>query len=261
MGGINFDHPAAVKPHIGILDADQGELALPADRTKLAICGFASSSREFAPYDDPAWVIVGLNQLYRHIPRADIWCDIHVNWNEHVVEGTDFHTWLREAPIPTLMAERVPSIPNSVRYPLERIIKKFGADYFTSTISFLIAWALFAGYKTIGIWGVDLIVGTEYFHQKACAEFWLGMANGMGVEIVLPQQTALCKQAYRYGYEFEPKFWPIKKSDLEKRLAAMDSERQKLLAQLHTIQGAIAEADRWREFMELTERGGQISPV
>lgn len=162
---VDFNHPCA--GHVKILDRESGvvESFCPdgTKRTKLALVGFAASSKDLAPFDDPTWEIVGLNQLYRHIPRADRWIEIHANWNEHVVEGTDHHKWLAEAPIPIYMAERVPSIPNSVKFPLDRIMKQGGhPDYFTSTVAFVIALAIEEGFKEIGLWGIDLIVGDEY---------------------------------------------------------------------------------------------------
>ena len=62
---------------------------LPEPRKKIAICGFAASSRMLAPFDDPEWSVAILNQLYRHTPRASMIYDVHGNWREANVEGTD----------------------------------------------------------------------------------------------------------------------------------------------------------------------------
>lgn len=239
---LDWNHPAAC--HANIVDADRCLIDWQG-RTKLAIVGFASSSRELAPYDDPEWVIIGLNQLYRHIPRADAWFDIHWDYNQpnKVVEGTDYDGWLSSAPIPIFLIDRQSWIPGSVRYPIESIIEQFGIDYFTSTISFMLAYGIWSGFSTIGLWGVDLIVGQEYDYQKACAEFWLGVAMGRGVDLILPPQSALCKPSHRYGYEPEPNWGIIKESHLEARLKRYAEQRAKLVAELQTVDGAAQEAD------------------
>lgn len=292
--GVRWDHPAASAPVI--LDADRAEIDWRG-RTKLAIVGFATSSRDDAPFDDPEWVILGLNQLYRHIPRADAWMEIHSNWNEHVVEGTDHFGWLASAPIPIFMMERVPGIPNSVRYPIERAVTEF-SDYFTSTIAFAVALGILEGFKEIGIYGVDLIVGEEYFHQKACAEYLIGFANGRGITMRLPKLSALCKSLYRYGYQLGPDWGPMTPSAVAKRLESLKNDHRKALARfhwiegrvheltevkelvpghqarheelmklrdeglsnLHILEGSARETDRWREYLELHLRGG-IIPV
>lgn len=257
QNALQWDHPAAA--HGVILDAD-GALIDWQGRKKVAIVGFASSSRDLAPFHDPEYVILALNQLYRHIPRADGWFDIHHDFNakEKVVEGTDYDTWLRTVPIPVFLTQRQDWIPTSVTYPLPQILAKWNSDYFRSSISYMIAYAIWAGFTTIGLWGVDLVAGSEYEHQKANAEFWLGMANALGIEIVLPEATALCKQPYRYGYEAEPATGFVKLSMMEERLKKYAQRRLELVAELQTLDGAMQEADYLRQFIELRARGADI---
>ena len=283
-----YDHPAAA--HIRVVDPVQGIIE-PSGRKKFAICGFASSSRGYIPVNDPTWEIWGLNQLYRHIPRADRWFDIHVNWNEENVPGTDHEGWLRSCGIPFYMSHRIDA-PNAVRYPVERLIAKFN-DYFTSTIAFMIALAvdeidqavdariangelvplceggkrmpvtaavraLYSEY-VIGIFGVDLIVGEEYFWQKCCAEWWIGIACSRGIQLALPKETALCKQLYRYGYQREPDSH-IKVSELASFSQKMTKERDELLRQLYMRDGALQASEQMKELLELRLRGAEIAP-
>jgi len=199
--GFNPDHPAAA--HCTVIDRDAGIVDLKG-RKKIAICGFASSSRGRIPFDDPDWILAGINQLYRHVPRADVWFDIHLNWREDNVEGTDHPRWVKTCGIPFYMGdlkalapESLDDYPTVVQYPVARLIEKHGLDYFTSTVAFMLAWAideidkavearlqagdadtvvevgevkavraealrrLYNEY-TIGVFGIDLIVGTEY---------------------------------------------------------------------------------------------------
>lgn len=257
---VDFNHPCAGR--VNIIDRDKGlvESFCPdgTKRTKLAIVGFAASSKDLAPFNDPTWEIVGLNQLYRHIPRADRWLEIHNNWNEHVVEGTDHQKWLAEAPIPIYMVERIPGIPNSVRFPIERVLQGH-PDYFTSTVAFAIALAIQEGFTEIGLWGIDLIVGDEYSYQKPCAEFWIGVAHGKGIAVTLPRTSALCRQSHRYGYQTEPESL-IKFTELMKRKNGLMDERHKLMIQLANVDGALQDCQMWGDLADLRIKGGTVTP-
>jgi hypothetical protein len=257
---VNFQHPCAGK--VTIFDHEKAvvEEICPdgSPRTKVAIVGFAASSKDLAPYNDPTWSIWGINQLYRHVCRADRWFEIHHNWNEHVVEGTDHQKWLAEAPIPIYMVDRIPGIPNSVRFPIERAMQGH-LDYFTSTVAYMVSLAIQEGFKEIGLWGIDLIVGDEYFYQKPCTEFWLGVAHGKNITVTLPPTTALLKQSHRYGYELEPKSL-ITLRELAKRKRGLEDERHKIMINLAGIDGALQESQMWGDLADLRMKGGTVNP-
>ena len=246
--GYNAQHPHAA--HVAIVSQADG-LIDTGDRKKIAICGFASSSRHLIPVDDPSWIIVGLNQLYRHMPRADVWYDIHLNWEQDNVDGTDHEGWIKSCGIPVFMSNPPGHFPTAMRYPVERLIQKHGIDYFTSTVSFMVAWAIdcidrkvaetgdaYSNY-TIGVFGIDLIVGTEYEVQKACVEYWLGIAEGRGITLALPPQSALLKQAYRYGYEKAPETGIIGLIEIQKRAAELQLTKEKLVPVMHGLNGGV----------------------
>jgi hypothetical protein len=277
-----YDHPCAAHPVI--VDAETADVRVDVPRKKIAVCGFASSSRHLMPLLDPTWEIWGMNQLYRHIPRGDRWFDIHWNWDTEVVEGTDHRGWMQSCGIPVYMMQTHPDIPTSVRFPLERLVTLAG-DYFTSTVAFMTALAvlevdrlvldeltreafdspadvlarqteLYRTY-TIGLFGIDLVVGEEYFDQKPCAEFWLGMAVGRGISVYIPPQSALLKQAYRYGYEAEPAQW-IKPREIDQHREELTKKREELIKALYLHDGALQSDEYWRRLVELRSRGAEV---
>lgn len=169
---------------------------------KVALVGFAST-RDLAPYDDKSYEIWALNDLYSTIPRWDRWFDIH-----------DFDLIARHVPkrakipkleayskmtCPVYMQDKHPQVPNSVKYPLDKIIEKWGVNYFTNSISYMIALALYEGYKTIDLYGIHMSHETEYAEQKPSVEFWVGMAKGMGVNMFIPEKSSLLK-GKMYGF-------------------------------------------------------------
>jgi hypothetical protein len=270
--GVIPDHPCAA--HVEIVDAD--EAIVVGGRHKIAVTGFATSSRQFIAdkVNKPAWEIWGLNQFYRHVAdeqggpgRADRWFEIHENWDEHVVEGTDYVPDLNAMDIPIYMTQRRPEIPKSVTYPKTRLAAKW-ADYFTSTVAFMLAAAIEAliDPKTdraypdaeLGIYGIDLTVGEEYEYQKPCAEFWVGIAVALGITVDLPEESAMCKATWTYGYESEPSYGVIGLSLLEKRLASLRAQRHKAVATVNTLDGCIQEAEHYHRILDLKKKGAVV---
>ncbi len=256
--GVDFRHPAAGRTTI--LDHDKAlvEEICPdgSPRRKVAIVGFAETSRMLAPFDDPEYSVWGMNQLYRHIPRADRWFEIHHNWHEYVVDGTDHAGWLRDAPIPIYMTQRQPAFPTSVTYPLDRMIAAH-KDYFCSSIAYMLALAIEEGFTTIHLYGIDLVVGDEWDYQKPNAEFWIGVAHGRGVRVGIPAESALCKQTWRYGYESEPKSL-ITMTEIQQRRKYILDERHKAMIQLANLDGALQDIELFHELALLRVRSSNI---
>lgn len=249
------DHPAAAHPKI--LDHEAAIVEVVPRRKRVAIVGFAESSRNLAPYDDPSWEIWGLNQLDHHIPRADRWFEIHQRqvFLADTVRDVDYLATLRGFQIPVYMQEHHADIPNSVRFPIERVLQFGEIDYFQSSIALMFALAMVEGFEEIGVWGVDLVVGSEYDYQKPNLEFWLGLALGKGLRVSLPAQTALLKQSYRYGYDHPPSKGPLTLQHFDTRIAKLQEEHGRLLTQINACEGALMEAQNWRFALELALKG------
>ncbi len=240
-GPIRWDHPQAA--HVRLIDRQAG--LVERTRSKVCIVGYAENSRHLAWYDDPDCEIWGVNQLYRFIPRADRWFQIHTNWDDRDrwAPGTDQVKWLAECPIPVYMTDLNPVIPNGVRYPVEQVMAELKThDYFTSSIAFMVALAIAEGFSEIGIYGIDLIIGREYFFEKACVEFYLGIAHARGLSYHLPHGCALLWQSHRYGYQLEPDYGFFGLPKLEARKAQLHGQVQRLRDEIYTFEGRINEA-------------------
>ena len=241
MAEVTFDHKCDAHPLVK--DAERAEVYVEPRRPNVAIVGFASSSTLDAPFDDPDFEIWGMNQLYRWIPRADRWFEIHDNYHEYVVEGTDHIGWLKTCPIPVYMTRHWPEFPNSVRYPIERMKARF-SSYFTSSIAFMLALAIDEGFKRIDLFGIDLSVGDEYVNQRPCAERLIGFAEGLGITVGVPIVSSLCKSSHIYGYEKDPiASGPISEEDLHIRRAKLMKIRDTKITELNQVDGAMAEVD------------------
>jgi hypothetical protein len=191
---------------------------------KVALVGFASTSRSLAPWADESFEIWVLNDLCRQVPRWNRMFEVHPReyllrgtWQrpDGQVNGDDY--WLHlcgqpgpdkpDAFCPIYTVEQYPEMPASVAYPFDAVRAKFnapwGEDYYqTSTPAQMLALAIMEGFKEIHLYGIDLISDEEYAYQRGCLEYYVGFGRGMGVNVVVPAQSALCKASYCYGKSF-----------------------------------------------------------
>lgn len=102
--------------------------------------------------------------------------------------------------IPFVGPYKYEEIPLSEAFPLEECVKRFGTPYFTNTIGYMIAYALLRGVKEIELYGVNQAGSHEYAEEKGGVEYWLGVANGLGVNVTINgKDSQLLKYKGRYG--------------------------------------------------------------
>jgi hypothetical protein len=224
-------------------------------RSKVCLVGYAENSRHMAWWDDPDCEIWAVNQLYRFIPRADRWFQIHHNWREskYWAEGANLEEWLAACPIPVYMIGREPDVPNSVPYPKAWVKEQLGLhEYFTSTIAFMLGLAIAEGFETVGMYGIDQIIGREYHFEKACTEFFFGIMHGKGIKYCLPETSAVLWQSHTYGYEPGPDygFWGLDK--LSRRAEQLHQAVLACRDHVHNCQGKV---EAYKEMQGKTAEG------
>lgn len=121
-----------------------------------------------------------------------------------------YHKWMgKEHPYPIYMLRKHPDVPSSIEYPLDEIcialLPAFfkGSNlsrYFTSSVAYALALAIYKGYERIELYGVEMESETEYRYQRDGVFFWLGIAVGRGVEVSIPGEAGLFSEPL-YGYE------------------------------------------------------------
>ena len=240
-------------------------------RDKLAIVGFCSPHREWAPYNDPEWDVWGLNrgaifmEAYRK-PAADMWWEMHGRaiWEWEQRRPGNHLKWLQQFPGPIVMHEAVPAvIPNSVEYPFEAVAADIGRDifrftipgnenpklggnkpqaeipYLSSTIALQIALAIYLGYEEIALFGIDLNTTSEYAWQKPGVEHMLGIAAGRGIKVHIPDMCPLLKgNVYGRGYK-RPEGETMSLPQVEERLRALQDEHEAFIRELQLAQGGL----------------------
>lgn len=167
---------------------------------KVAIIGYTDSRHE-APYGDPSWEMWGLNNLHLQVtpeqmPSFTRWYDLH---DRRTIDADEQHVaWLKQAPVPVYVWATSDAWPTAVEFPRRDVLDRFGG-YFTNSISWMIAHAIMEGATTIGVWGVDMAQSSEYSAQRPSCEYFLGVARGMGIDVIVADTSDLLKTATLYG--------------------------------------------------------------
>ena len=114
------------------------------------------------------------------------------------------YDWLQNTDVSVFMLDKYEDVPASVKYPIDEIIEKVldgdkTAAYFTSSVGYALALAVYKGYKRIEIYGVEMVAKTEYEHQRPGVLYWIGLARGAGITVDM--KTVSMFNEPLYGYE------------------------------------------------------------
>ncbi|KKT30758.1 MAG: hypothetical protein UW18_C0011G0019 [Microgenomates group bacterium GW2011_GWF1_44_10] len=190
---------------------------------KLAIVGTHPATRNNAPFDDPSvdiWVFnespMATKEYYPNEPDRQ-WCkrwDACIQLHKPEVYKSlqnwvnpKHWEWLqREHGDKVIYMQDVDeNVPNSRKYPLDEIVATIpGANlkWFTASVSYALALAIYQGYEEIGLYGLDMESNTEYGYQLMNFVYWIGIAYGRGINLY-----EICNKKYfsekLYGYEGE----------------------------------------------------------
>ena len=275
--------PEPTLPSEGPPEPKGREFVMP-KKTKVAIVGCADSKDE-APFGNDAFEFWGVNNLYLTMPGAwTRWFDLHsfTNKNGKWLRRADadfrgqpiaeYMAGLQALNIPIYTQQAWANMPNAVVYPVNAMIEQFGR-YFTNTISYMIALAISEGFDEIHVVGVDMAVDSEYGWQRPSCEYFIGIARGRGINVVIPDSCDLLKSRFLYGFhEIEEtnfskklkKMGTSMKKRREKAMLQMDQHKKQSefhQRQVHEYNGAIAAKEeinmRWSNAVDLWPQGGK----
>lgn len=163
-----------------------------------------TGSKAHTPWFDDSWTVASHPCCLHACPKEpDWWFDMHgpQNFRNGKDWSPNYHQWLKTLQTPIFMQEEWPEIPMAVRYPKERVLSEFRA-YFTNHVAWMIALAMTEGVTHIGLYGCEYAHQFERGQQRGSCEYWLGMFEGRGGHVILPQGcTLLNDPSDLYGYE------------------------------------------------------------
>lgn len=173
-------------------------------RERVAMLGATPTNRH-APLEDSSWEVWGINRLLQpHYDsagrfRADRWFELH----PMTVQNKQDLEWISACPAPLYTLEHELGLPLSLRYPIERV-ETLGRELFSCTMCYQVALAVVEGFREIGLFGMDLNLGSarERTLERACLLWWLGFAEGRGITVTIPWKSDLLLHPLRYGYDY-----------------------------------------------------------
>ena len=208
----------------------------PQPLKRCAIIGTAPSWQQ-CPWQDASLEIWTLNDGYLlGVPRSDRHYEMHPFHQmifrpngrsirpEEMPPGsymrpTEHLEWLRTRKQPVYLAHARPDFPSSRTFPKDAVLERFaafwpwrltrsgslepGKDYEISTPVWMLMHAIAEGYQEIHIYGIHLATEWEYMQQRPNFEFVMGIAAGLGIKVVLPESSPLCKAGFQYAYELK----------------------------------------------------------
>lgn len=231
-------------------------------RDKVAIVGFTQHGVQ-APWKNPAWDKWGLNDLHGMFEamQPGIFGTDQVQWFQlHHKDPTgrypgardEQHTeWLLKQTCPVWMWDHHDDIPASRPYPIHEVLTKAllphgkplsEESYYNNTISWMIAKAILDGYTTIGLYGVDMALDgvhgeSEYSWQRPSVEYFVGVARGLGINVVIPAESEICKSGFLYGWD--NRTWSrVKFTD---RLNQLEAQEQECIAHYEQVKREVFE--------------------
>jgi hypothetical protein len=236
--------------------------AAPAGK-KIALVGFASVTRDQAPYADPSWEVWGLNNLFKFIPRFTRWFEMHDPAQLLGLYGQEYIDFLKKLTCPLYMQDHYPDYPASQKFPLEELAKLGFAgpdgNFWPSSISYMLALALSEGPEEVALYGIDLLGGDEHSLQREGCGYLIGLAIGRGIKVTIPPAASLLKSNYRYGYDSGE--WSPDPFDTfcMQQYSTYEQKKRACEAELHTYDGASQAYQNARTMYQHHLRGGKLA--
>lgn len=236
-------------------------------KPKVAIVGFAGGHAHKAPFADDDVEKWGINQLWKILPdrKFDRWFELH-DLYEFYHANPGHQEFLRTFAGPVYVrAEDYRlalewGIDTAQPFPDQVLLEQF-RPYFNNTVSWLLALAILMRPEWLGVYGVDMaqdhLLVAEYSEQRPSCEYFLGLADGLGIETYLATGSDLLKASHLYGYEdsgpvltkMESRFSELgrNKQQIQAQLAELDAQRAQLSGTLSQMDGAMQEVSFWRK--------------
>jgi len=158
--------------------------------------------------------------LWREVPRLDLAFEVH---DKQVCVDTNLWDVTKTCPVPVYMLRQYSDVENWRQYPLRAVREMFTIEprtkpFLVSTPAYMLAFALLSqpALREIHLFGVDMTIDSEYEIQRPSCEFFLGVAHGRGIRVVLTEQSDLLKTRFLYGYDERDRAAEV--GDLRERL-------------------------------------------
>jgi len=183
----------------------------------VAIVGAHPILKNFVPWDrdDLDFWLVNESASQGWPEKVDALFQMHLPpiWrNKENISDPGHYDWLRKThDFHIYMQDQYDDVPSSVAYPIDEVSIKLLSNivrgdgqnhvrYFTSSIAYMLAMAIYQERPGIELYGIQMSSDTEYFGQRECVMFWAGVAAGKDIKFCV-QETSPLFNGLLYGYD------------------------------------------------------------
>jgi hypothetical protein len=246
----------------------QQEFTFPTlTKREVAIVGFAAGHAHKAPFADDQVEKWGINQLWKTLPdgQFDRWFELHSLYDFYH-SNPPHQEFLRNFPGPVYVRGQDYrlalewGITTAQPFPDGPILERF-RPYFTNTISWLIALAIMMHPTRLSLYGVDMaqdsILAAEYSEQRPSCEYFLGLAEGLGIDVKLPSGSDLLGATHLYGFEdsgpvlekMTSRYQELArvKEQMQAQVTQYEQAAEQVRKQMYGLEGAQQESVYWRK--------------
>jgi len=182
-------------------------------------------SRQDCPFDAETW---GVNTGYRQVAalstkerpgRLDKLFICHRD-QEYDWEGDPIFNWeennvLVDSGVEIVSLFKLKHIKKFTRMPFKSMVKRFKTEYYSDSICYMIAYALYLNTRInrkgllelkepmrIRMYGVDMHTRDEYATERGGIEYFIAIARTIGVDFWIHPDSSVCKTETKQPYGF-----------------------------------------------------------
>ncbi len=166
----------------------------------------------------------GVNNGYRQVMELEgkinklFIChrDQEYDWENDPIFNWEEQNILANAGVEIVSLFKVKHLKKMTRIPFKAMVKKFGTDYFSDSIAYMIAYALHINTRIdrktkllklkeplkIRMYGVDMHTQDEYATEKGGIEYFVAVARTLGVDFWIHPDSSVCKTESGKPYGF-----------------------------------------------------------
>lgn len=207
---------------------------------KIAILGSAQTTLGEAPMEDDSWEIwCSAPPLLDVVPRLDRWVEVHCP--KMLKERLPEHYGNLSS-----LDDRLWTIHECDEWSNAHIINKPGIEnqfdpyWLTSSIAWMMAMALIDGVDEIGLYGVEMAMGSEYEHQRPGVKHLIHLARDSGIDVHIPPRSELSSVAMSYPSNYESNHAMdliMREEDNLVAMSRLEDELQQVLSVLNQTWG------------------------
>ena len=171
---------------------------------------------ETCPFDKETWVVAKMLMLKTPPTKVDMLfsmddADHWLTVRRGLFTLDAFKEKVNASQAPYYSTIKTEGIERAREYPLKEVVEMLRVPYFSNTICYMLAYAMFQKVNSVDLYGIAQTGAHEYVQEKAGVEFWLGMLLGHGIQVNIKTPSALLQNGSQYPYGYVRTLEELKK--------------------------------------------------